>query len=1143
MSQPCAYCTASAKLMCSACKSIQYCSKECQVNHWIQHQQECNNMKKRKLDNANQDPPKKKQKHSNINKLEPLHTIMPKLSKILDQIEQPTYTSTSFGCTRLPNIPELYVDGIGYIPLPICDQQIPLLLSKCNVVSKNKTKIYELRADKFRFDNRQWTNNINSVIRSVTSNLYVKESKYVSGKCNKLLIYNSELDGNVRNTEEKKQNENIFATLLIQLPSKFKTVNNKPVMRVGDERYYFGSDCRYNINCVAYYSDLKTAMNKIDTGIRLVVQYDLFWEGSMDNKPTGIRSFDHLTKDINDVIVKWDGKKVMAIDLQYDYDCGDGMDDLRGSDLPMVQSIIKADSQKELKLFLVNATRSIHATGYGGYVWDSEEGCVNDVDFDNVDRWSEGDADDNIRDEWYTLDGKEFMIGRYFELKLPTDCIGYKNDWDHINDEHDVDERPYRTSTYRKSMVVLLKYKQKFEKLINGKNGIAAAIEWIKVLQEDKCIKYDDILSKIKIVNGRFDAKMHSKSMDSMLIVLKKTRNSSLIAEFINDKLIQTRVGLTFDNNKRMHYNRYHQRRRIAGNVQNKECIRILANMLIEERAMRNLSVFGFIRTNSHIALPFVLSKICWRYYEDPIKPAIISLLSMVTSCDQHHIRTYCLFAKLISDHIQQTNDTYDLKQCLKEISNKLWHGMIASHPFTTLQVENIVAILNHMMSCRQFCDIDDQKQMFKLFLDKYQKINHKEKQKVIMQLGGYDGLVKEYGWEEPIKSLVLDAVSSFDIRHINMFYSLPQSIKSSLKTDKSEIECWKEIADAIWNGIVRQLKLGDENANYAHKMNNCHYNLIWYIFQFIQNCDWDIQKQKTMFDLFCDEYKFIDQSKQFKIIQMLGGFINVITIHGWKNPFKSMILSSISTFKINSLKVYLLLPTHIDSIINNGTVSINKEELHLCWKEIANAIWNRLDNMLKFTDGGVGLKKLRDSDIVGILKFMISFKRNKPKQMIELFDKAYGRYVKPSVQKLVIASIRKDNDTTQFSHQCIKNILTHRICYLTDVTATEPQFSWMMLKNGSVENKEFEAFLRSNRTQWTNHDFNRIGHAREWASSVSGFRWKNDKEYSVRATAEGGHLKSRVNVVKTRDYFNRKKEQYEKNVKELNELLLLIAN
>jgi hypothetical protein len=37
----CGDCTASASSACDACRSVRYCSRECQMKHWKQHKQEC----------------------------------------------------------------------------------------------------------------------------------------------------------------------------------------------------------------------------------------------------------------------------------------------------------------------------------------------------------------------------------------------------------------------------------------------------------------------------------------------------------------------------------------------------------------------------------------------------------------------------------------------------------------------------------------------------------------------------------------------------------------------------------------------------------------------------------------------------------------------------------------------------------------------------------------------------------------------------------------------------------------------------------------------------------------------------------------------------------------------------------------------
>eukprot|EP01084_Bolivina_argentea_P010807 20148_1 len=168
----------------------------------------------------------------------PTDVIITKLSNILDEIEQPSHLSVGGISNSLPLIPELIVDGIGHIPLPISDTQLPLLIATCDKSSfghglqtendENVRKSYELTANKFKFNNPIWNKKIKELVNNVSSQLGCDSLENIQAHCYKLLIY--EKDGHFVEHRDTQKIDGMFATLIIQLPCNYKNIGNKPTL-------------------------------------------------------------------------------------------------------------------------------------------------------------------------------------------------------------------------------------------------------------------------------------------------------------------------------------------------------------------------------------------------------------------------------------------------------------------------------------------------------------------------------------------------------------------------------------------------------------------------------------------------------------------------------------------------------------------------------------------------------------------------------------------------------------------------------------------------------------------------------------------------------------------------------------------------
>jgi len=123
------------------------------------------------------------------------------------------------------------------------------------------------------------------------------------------------------------ENDDRFATLIIQLPSNYKVQNNEPALitKYKNETipHSFGIDTHssaFNAYYAAYFTDpnLEIKHNPIAEGIRVCLSYNLYWKGSPNKRPN-IDKDKTLNREIENVLKTWNGKDCLLIDLQYQY--------------------------------------------------------------------------------------------------------------------------------------------------------------------------------------------------------------------------------------------------------------------------------------------------------------------------------------------------------------------------------------------------------------------------------------------------------------------------------------------------------------------------------------------------------------------------------------------------------------------------------------------------------------------------------------------------------------------------------------------------------------------------------------------------------------------------------------------------------
>lgn len=254
---------------------------------------------------------------------------------------------TSSGiATSLPNICGLNINGIGNISLPLSESDVSGFIDVCEKVSygkelktttdefQNVTKSYQLNADKFNFTNPKWNLGIQQLTQQIGIEMgYAgdndREPNVVS-QCHKLLIY--EKNGHFIDDRDTEKLEGTFARLIIQLPCIFTVTNQQALLIVKHKnkeyKHYFGTNahkeedsCKHNIYYASYYCDLVNKVNEIESGYRVVVIYNLCWQGDIKMMPSA-RVEDSI-RQLQEIIRQWNENKkdngVIGISLEHSY--------------------------------------------------------------------------------------------------------------------------------------------------------------------------------------------------------------------------------------------------------------------------------------------------------------------------------------------------------------------------------------------------------------------------------------------------------------------------------------------------------------------------------------------------------------------------------------------------------------------------------------------------------------------------------------------------------------------------------------------------------------------------------------------------------------------------------------------------------
>ena len=271
----------------------------------------------------------------------------------LDSLDSEGSTCTGGVATELPAAPGLLVEGVGDISVPLdpynadklkaAAQQAPHGRGMETIVDTSVRNTLQIDANKVTLTNPAWPAALQALTSKVCTALGVPPD-LVRTELYKLLLY--EPGGFFKKHRDTEKADGMFATLVIQLPSRFTggsfvvTHNGKTETFAMHEPKTSPYSCRY----VAHYADCEHEIMPIESGHRLALIYSLCYTGNQVSKPSVATL---ANGGLVSVLEQLDpSESLFAVPMDHQYTTASltrlGVGALKGSDRALAKTISRA---------------------------------------------------------------------------------------------------------------------------------------------------------------------------------------------------------------------------------------------------------------------------------------------------------------------------------------------------------------------------------------------------------------------------------------------------------------------------------------------------------------------------------------------------------------------------------------------------------------------------------------------------------------------------------------------------------------------------------------------------------------------------------------------------------------------------------
>ena len=350
---------------------------------------------------------------------------------------------------ELPVIPLIDVKDYGLLPFPLNDttfncvkplcKQSPYGMGEETLVDTSVRNSFQLEPGQFEITNHEFVKQVSVLIQKKIKSALGLAGATIYGKIYKLLIY--EKGGKFAEHKDTEKEDNMFGTLIVQLPSVF-TGGDLVVNHLKSSKVFDNSSSGSSTHCkfVAHYASCPHELKEVTSGYRAVLVYSLCWEGN-GMKPSPYTASTNAVRLCNTLNLLMDSPKIpfLCWGLEYEYSDAslkeNSLEFFKGKDSNIVAGLKNAlDYDRQIsgkdKWEMCVATANKKVSEYGN--------C--DDGYDRYDGWGGGsccgdhDCDMGENERSYDIDD-------FVSLTTNSDCKNLSFD---INPRKDITNFPNR---------------------------------------------------------------------------------------------------------------------------------------------------------------------------------------------------------------------------------------------------------------------------------------------------------------------------------------------------------------------------------------------------------------------------------------------------------------------------------------------------------------------------------------------------------------------------------------------------------------------------------------------------------------------------------------------------------------------------
>ena len=328
-------------------------------------------------------------------------------------------TSGTFSVSgELPSYPPgLTVKGLGPIALPFLAQQARSLITLSQqapygrgeetIVDTNVRNVWQIGAEDFELTNPQWIESLQDSIDQIGKQLGLEGCK-IEFEPYKLLIYEEGSFFTVHRDTEKIPN--MFATLVINLPSEHEGGDLIVSHGGQSQRYSFADSDSFHPRFVAFYADCYHEVKPITSGYRICLIYNLAIADR--NKQPDLAQQSQIIEDINNAIQKWTQEDrenpILTYLLEHSYsEANISMANLKQGDFAKASILLNAAAKNDCRAYLCLAT--YYRTSYGETTYYDRYSYSSDLDEDDFEEY-DVDTEEVYAHAFVTAEGTKFDV-------------------------------------------------------------------------------------------------------------------------------------------------------------------------------------------------------------------------------------------------------------------------------------------------------------------------------------------------------------------------------------------------------------------------------------------------------------------------------------------------------------------------------------------------------------------------------------------------------------------------------------------------------------------------------------------------------------------------------------------------------------